>query len=145
MAAHSRFLAWRIPWTEEPGGLQSMGLQELDTTKRLNHHHHHIQFANILLRTFASMCIRNVLCMCCVCLCVCVCVCVCACSIMVNSFQPHGLQPIRLLCPWDFQAQHTEWVAFLPLGDVPNPGIETVSPISAGRFFTTALLLITSY
>ena len=25
MAAHSRILAWRIPWTEEPGGLQSMG------------------------------------------------------------------------------------------------------------------------
>ena len=25
MAAHSRALAWRIPWTEEPGGLQSMG------------------------------------------------------------------------------------------------------------------------
>ena len=32
MATHSRILAWRIPWTEEPGGLQSMGLQELDTT-----------------------------------------------------------------------------------------------------------------
>ena len=29
MAAHSSILAWRIPWTEEPGGLQSMGLQEL--------------------------------------------------------------------------------------------------------------------
>ena len=27
MANHSRFLAWRIPWTEEPGGLQSVGLQ----------------------------------------------------------------------------------------------------------------------
>ena len=27
MATHSRILAWRIPWTEEPGGLQSMGLQ----------------------------------------------------------------------------------------------------------------------
>ena len=26
MATHSRILAWRIPWTEEPGGLQSMGL-----------------------------------------------------------------------------------------------------------------------
>ena len=26
MATHSSFLAWRIPWTEEPGGLQSMGL-----------------------------------------------------------------------------------------------------------------------
>ena len=32
MATHSSILAWRIPWTEEPGGLQSMGLQELDTT-----------------------------------------------------------------------------------------------------------------
>ena len=28
MATHSRILAWRIPCTEEPGGLQSMGLQK---------------------------------------------------------------------------------------------------------------------
>ena len=28
-ATHSRILAWRIPWTEEPGGLQSMGLQRV--------------------------------------------------------------------------------------------------------------------
>ena len=32
MATHSRILAWRSPWTEEPGGLQSMGSQELDLT-----------------------------------------------------------------------------------------------------------------
>ena len=32
MAAHSSILPWRIPWTEEPGGLQSMGSQESDTT-----------------------------------------------------------------------------------------------------------------
>ena len=32
MATHSRIHAWRIPWTEEPGGLQSMGLQESDMT-----------------------------------------------------------------------------------------------------------------
>ena len=32
MATHSSILAWRIPWTEEPGGLQSIGLQESDTT-----------------------------------------------------------------------------------------------------------------
>ena len=32
MATHSSILAWRTPWTEEPGRLQSMGLQELDTT-----------------------------------------------------------------------------------------------------------------
>jgi len=33
MAIHSSVLAWRIPWTEEPGGLQSMGLQTWDTTE----------------------------------------------------------------------------------------------------------------
>ena len=30
MATYSSILAWRFPWTEEPGGLQSMRLQELD-------------------------------------------------------------------------------------------------------------------
>ena len=29
MATHSSILAWKIPWTEEPGGLQSMGLQRI--------------------------------------------------------------------------------------------------------------------
>ena len=29
MATHSSILAWRIPWTEEPGGLQFMGLQRV--------------------------------------------------------------------------------------------------------------------
>ena len=29
MVTHSRILAWRIPWTEEPGGLQSMGSQQV--------------------------------------------------------------------------------------------------------------------
>ena len=32
MADHPSILAWRIPWAEEPGGLQSMGSQESDTT-----------------------------------------------------------------------------------------------------------------
>ena len=40
MAIHSSLLSWEIPWTEEPDGLHSMGSQELDTTKQLNHHHH---------------------------------------------------------------------------------------------------------
>ena len=30
MTTHSNILAWRIPWTEKPGALQSMGLQESD-------------------------------------------------------------------------------------------------------------------
>ena len=33
MATHSSILAWRIPWTEEPGRLQSMGHKESDTTE----------------------------------------------------------------------------------------------------------------
>ena len=36
MVTCSSILAWRIPWTKEPGGLQSMGHKELDTTKQLN-------------------------------------------------------------------------------------------------------------
>ena len=33
MANHSSILAWRMPWTEETGGLQSMGHEELGTTE----------------------------------------------------------------------------------------------------------------
>ena len=36
MATHSWILAWRIPWTAEPGGLQSMGPQESDMTEVTN-------------------------------------------------------------------------------------------------------------
>ena len=36
VATHCGILAWSIPWTEEPGGSQSMGLQESDMTERLN-------------------------------------------------------------------------------------------------------------
>ena len=36
MATHSSILAWKIPWTEEPGRLQSMGRKESDTTEQLH-------------------------------------------------------------------------------------------------------------
>ena len=36
MATHSSTLAWKVTWTEEHGGLQSMGRKELDTTERLS-------------------------------------------------------------------------------------------------------------
>ena len=35
MVTHSNILAWKIPWTEDPGGLQSIGCKELDTTEQL--------------------------------------------------------------------------------------------------------------
>ena len=41
MATHSSILAWRIPWTEEPGRLQPMGSQELDTTQQLNYYYYY--------------------------------------------------------------------------------------------------------
>ena len=45
MATHSRILAWRIPWTEEPGGLHSPSShKELDTTEQLTLSHFHFFF-----------------------------------------------------------------------------------------------------
>ena len=38
MATHSSIHAWRIPWTKEPGGLQSDSHKESDTTERLSTH-----------------------------------------------------------------------------------------------------------
>ena len=37
MATHFSILAWRIPWTEEPGGLQFMGSQEIGYDRVTNH------------------------------------------------------------------------------------------------------------
>ena len=39
MAIHSRILAWRIPWTEEPGGLQSTGSQRVRHDRVTEHAH----------------------------------------------------------------------------------------------------------
>ena len=45
VAPHSSTLAWKTPWMEEPGRLQSMGLKESDMTERLHFHIHiHITF-----------------------------------------------------------------------------------------------------
>ena len=40
VATHSSVLAWRIPWTEEPGVYSPWGLEELDTTKQLSRQAH---------------------------------------------------------------------------------------------------------
>ena len=49
MATHSSILAWRIPWTEEPGGLQSMGSQRVRHEWATNTPH-----ANLLWGIFSS-------------------------------------------------------------------------------------------
>ena len=38
MATHSSILAWRIPWTEEPGGLQSVGSKRIRYDRAANTH-----------------------------------------------------------------------------------------------------------
>ena len=50
-------------------------------------------------------------------------------SVMSNSLLPHGLQPIRLCCPWGFSGQvYWSGLPRPPPGDLPNPGIEPWSP-----------------
>ena len=44
MVTHSSILAREIPWTEEPGGLQSMGCKQLDMTEQLNNEREHKYF-----------------------------------------------------------------------------------------------------
>ena len=51
VATHSSILAWRIPWTEEPGGLQSMGLQSVrhDWVTKHTHTHTHPLMCSFVL------------------------------------------------------------------------------------------------
>ena len=48
MATYSSILAWKIPWTEEPARLQTMELQESDTTSPL-HHHQYLSYEQMKL------------------------------------------------------------------------------------------------
>ena len=41
MATHPSILAWRIPWTEDPGRLQSIGSQRVNMTERFTHKYTH--------------------------------------------------------------------------------------------------------
>ena len=54
-ATHSNIRAWRIPWIEEPGELQSMGCKESDMTEQLMHKN--IIIVYILKRLFKIVCI----------------------------------------------------------------------------------------
>ena len=62
MATHSSIPAWRIPWAEEPGGLQSMGSQELDPTERLTLSHSQSRLKsfqeNKRMQWFSTLCVH---------------------------------------------------------------------------------------
>ena len=64
MAIHSSILAWKIPWTEEPGGLQSMGSQRVVHDWAINtffHGSRHIQLISISNAFFFCQCLCKVL------------------------------------------------------------------------------------
>ena len=78
MATYSSLLAWRIPWTEEPGELQSMGSERVRHDWATNSYY---DPAIPLLDMYTA--------------------CVCVCSALSYSLWPYGLEPTRILCPWD--------------------------------------------
>ena len=52
-----------------------------------------------------------------------------SCSVKYNSLQPHGLQPTRILCPWDFPVKNPGVGKLFPSpGDPPDPRIKLRSP-----------------
>ena len=68
-AAHSSILAWRVPWTVEPGRLPPMGHKESDTTEQLNTHAHtvllhstefYLPLAVVLCTVFVTCIIRRI-------------------------------------------------------------------------------------
>ena len=79
-ATHSSILAWRIPWTEELGGLQSNGRIELDTTERLHFHFH--------FHTFSSVQFSR--------------------SVVSGSLRPHESQHARPPCPSPSPGVHSD-------------------------------------
>ena len=76
MATHSSILAWRIPWKEEPGGLQSTGSQRV----------RHDWVTSLSLSFHFSQLPKP-------------CCCCCITSVMSDSVQPHRWQPTRLPVP----------------------------------------------
>ena len=122
MATHSSILAWRIPRTEKPGGLQSMGCTESDRTEQLTHRHtrHRISFFIYgYIYVYVHICVH-------------------VCSVMSSSLQPHRLQPARLLYSWILLTRILEWVA-ISSSRKPSRYRTRVSCLSyiVGEIFTT--------
>ena len=83
MATHSSILAWRIPWTEEPAGLQSMGSQRV--------RHNGVNNAATTAGSRRVWAISPHVSL----------------SVVSNSLRPHGLWSARLLCAWNSPGKNT--------------------------------------
>ena len=58
------------------------------------------------------------------------------CAQLRPTLRPHGLQPARLLCPWDSGKNTGNGLPFPSPRDRPNSGVKPVAPALVGRFFT---------
>ena len=98
MATHSSILAWRIPWTEEPGGLQSTGWQRVG---RLSDFTHFTRPPYLLLCSTAKLCL------------------------FVTPWTAAHQAPLSVGFS---RQEHWSGSPFPSPGDLPNPGIEPRSP-----------------
>ena len=119
MATHSSFLAWRIPWTEEPGGLQPLGSQRIGHTcstlfcifQALNQPRARHQRTRDRLHVpcYAILCHFS-----------------CA-----RLFMTPGTVARQAPLSMGFSRQeHWSGLPFPPLRDLPDPGIEPISHVS---------------
>ena len=119
MASHSRILAWRIPWTEQPGGLQSMGWQRTELAEATDTHtymlctHKQLYQMTVLrywgierLLAYGSK------------------ICTDALFVLVNSFSKEIFtgRRQRICLPMQVPLEPVNWA--LPSG-VSNPGLQT--------------------
>ena len=92
MATHSSILGWEIPWTEEPGRLQSIGLHRVGCDRSdlaCTHARRPVFKSQLPFRAVSTLRVCQVA------------------SVVSDSLRPHELWPTRLLCPWDFPGKNT--------------------------------------
>ena len=127
LATHSSILAWEIPWTKEPGRLQSMASQRVRYdwgTKHIQHIHlcqkrkspEFSDFYNTLKLYAPLMKSESV-----------------SCSVVSDSLRPHGSSVHEIL-----QVKILEWVAIPFSRGFSWPRDETLVSCITGRFFTVS-------
>ena len=98
MAAHSSILAWKIPWTEEPGGLLSMESQGVGHVQLSTLTHKHTNAKR-------KVCFYQL--------------------VMSDLLRHHEWQPTRLLCPWNSPDKNTGlFLEILLQGNFPILGVK---------------------
>ena len=137
IATHSSILAWRIPQTEEPGGLQSMGSHRVGHDWGTERAHTHapsltVSTANPGLLTDNMKRSENE---------------TVSHSVVSNSLRPHGLTEACQV-PLSMEFSRQEYWSGLPfpfLGDLPNPGIKPRSPALQADSLPSDNILIMCY